>query len=244
MQDSALIIFAHAGLPFSMVAEDDAPALLLSERIRIALADEITTGKLPSGHTLDKQQIADRYGASRTPVREAIRQLAAVGLVEMRPRRGAVVAGISAQRMFDMFEMSAEIEAMCVRLAAHRMNPMERSRLARLHDQSLAMVEAGDMDAYDRMNWEFHQIIYEGTHNAFIAEQALALRDRMAAFRRTQLREHGRPARSRAEHGEVVHAIMRGDGEEAARCMRAHMFHASLALERFTGKRDAAGQNG
>jgi hypothetical protein len=91
------------------------------------------------------------------------------------------------------------------------------------------------------MNWSFHQVIYEGTHNAFIAEQAMALRDRMAAFRRTQLRETGRPVRSREEHGDVVSAIMRGDGEEAARCMRAHMFNASIALERFTAKREEMG---
>lgn len=216
---------------------EETPNLLLSERIRIALADEITTGQLAPGGALDEQQIGDRFGASRTPVREAIRQLAAVGLVEMRPRRGAVVSGVSTQRIIDMFEMSAEIEAMCVRLATYRMNPVERSRLAQLHEDSEAMVAAGDIDAYDRMNWEFHQTIYEGTHNAFIVQQALALRDQMAAFRRTQLRGGGRPARSRAEHGELLAAIMRGDGEEAAKCMRSHMFHASLALEKYTAGR-------
>lgn len=221
---------------FDMDSPDDSPGLLLSERIRVALADEITAGTLPPGHALDEQQIGDRFGASRTPVREAIRQLAAVGLVEVRPRRGAIVTGFTAERIVDMFEMAAEVEAMCVRLAAYRMNPIERSRLAQLHEESAAMVAAGDIDAYDRLNWTFHQTIYDGTHNAFIAEQAAALRDRIAAFRRTQLRESGRPVRSRAEHGDVLDAIMRADGEEAARRMRAHMFNAAIALERFTTK--------
>lgn len=216
---------------------------LLSERIRIALADEITAGALQSGQALDEQHIGDRFGASRTPVREAIRQLAAAGLVEMRPRRGAIVADFSAERIVEMFEMTAEIEAMCVRLAAWRMTPLERSRLARLHDESEAMVMRDDIDAYDRLNWEFHRTIYQGTHNSFIAEQALALRDRMAAFRRAQLRERGRPARSRGEHGAVLEAIMRGDGEEAARCMRAHMFNASVALERFSARREPTTNN-
>lgn len=220
--------------------EDEAPGLLLSERIRIALADEITTGAMASGTILDEQQIGDRFGASRTPVREAIRQLAAVGLVEMRPRRGAIVAGFTPERIVDMFEMAAEIEAMCVRLAAYRMNPIEKSRLARLHEESQGMIASEDFDAYDRLNWTFHQAIYEGTHNAFIAEQAVALRDRMAAFRRTQLREAGRPVRSRAEHGDVLESIMQGDGEEAARRMRAHMFNAAIALERYLNKK----QNG
>ncbi|WP_343616500.1 GntR family transcriptional regulator [Novosphingobium sp.] len=207
-------------------------ALLLSERIRVALADEITTGMLAPGLSLDEQQIGDRFGASRTPVREAFRQLASAGLIEMRPRRGAIVAAMTPERIVDMFEMSAEMEAMCVRLATYRMNPIERSRLRRLHEDSEAMVAAGDIDAYDQLNWRFHRAIYEGTHNSFIAEQATALRDRMAAFRRTQLREEGRPERSRAEHGALLDAIMRGDGEEAAKRMRAHMFNASSAMER------------
>jgi len=215
-----------------MTEEGPPTTLLLSERIRVALADEITTGVLAPGLALDEQQIGDRFGASRTPVREAFRQLASSGLIEMRPRRGAIVAAMTPERIVDIFEMTAEMEVMCVRLATYRMNPIERSHLRRLHEESEAMVAAGDIDAYDQLNGRFHHAIYQGTHNSFIAEQASALRDRMAAFRRTQLREVGRPVRSRAEHGLLLDAIMRGDGEEAAKCMRAHMLNASSAMER------------
>lgn len=208
-------------------------AMLLSEQIRVALSDEITAGKLAPGEQLDEQQIGDRFGASRTPVREALRQMASAGLVEMRPRRGAVVATLTAERIIDMFEASAEIEALCVRLAAYRMNPMERSQLARMHMESEALVESGDVDAYDQFNWQFHEAIYRGTGNAFIAEQAIALRQRMAAFRRAQLYQNDRPAHSRAEHDGIMEAIMRGDGEEAAKRMRAHMFQAAFAMERY-----------
>ncbi|MBC2670103.1 GntR family transcriptional regulator [Novosphingobium piscinae] len=216
----------------------EAPGLLLSERIRAALADEIMAGQLKPGHPLDEGQIAARFGASRTPVREAIRELAAVGLLEVRPRRGAVVSGFDSQRVIDMFEMTAEIEAMCARLAAYRMNPVERSRLAKLHEESEAIVAAGDSDGYNQLNWDFHHAIYEGTHNRFIVEQAAALHDRMAAFRLPQLRVRGRLDQSHAEHGEVVAAIMRGDGEEAARCMRAHKLKASISLERYLASRE------
>lgn len=227
-----------------MDESDDGRSILLSERIRIALADEITSGALVSGQSLDEQQIGDRFGASRTPVREALRQLASSGLIEMRPRRGAFVASMTADRIAEMFEMSAEMEALCVRLATFRMNPTERGRLARLHEESRALVEAGDIDSYDRLNWAFHQLIYDGTHNSFMAEQAIALRARMAAFRRTQLRGEGRLVNSRAEHGLLVQAIMRGDGDEAAKQMRAHMFNASLAMERyFSMKSEAKGEN-
>lgn len=216
-----------------MADRGDEPALLLSEQIRVALSDEITAGALAPGEQLDEQQIGDRFGASRTPVREALRQMASAGLVEMRPRRGAVVATLTPERIIDMFEASAEIEALCVRLAAYRMNPMQRSQLARMHMESEALVESGDVNAYDKFNWQFHEAIYRGTGNAFIAEQAIDLRQRMAAFRRAQLYQAGRPAHSRAEHDGILEAIMRGDGEEAAKRMRAHMFQAAFAMERY-----------
>jgi len=206
---------------------------LLSDRIRNALTDEIAAGLLAAGTALDEQHLAERFGASRTPVREALRQLAVSGLVEMRPRRGVVVTRMTAERIMDMFETSAEIEAMCVRLATYRMTPLERSHLLKLHDASKAMVEAGDYDAYDAFNFEFHESIYRATHNGFLAEQAIAVRTRLTAFRRTQLRQDDRIVRSRDAHAGVMEAISRGDGEEAARRMRAHMLNAASALDRY-----------
>ncbi|GBU17995.1 HTH-type transcriptional repressor RspR [Methylobacterium jeotgali] len=206
---------------------------LLSDRIRNALTDAIAAGHLASGTALDEQEIADRYGASRTPVREALRQLAHGGLVELRPRRGAVVARLTRERIMDMFETTAEIEATCARLATYRMTPLERSRLIELHAASEPHVAAGDYDAYDALNRAFHETIYAATHNAFMAEQTLALRTRLSAFRRTQLRDEARLPRSRVEHGEILAAMAEGDGEAAARRMRAHMLNAAGALGRY-----------
>jgi DNA-binding GntR family transcriptional regulator len=113
------------------------------------------------------------------------------------------------------------------------MTPLERSQLQQLHEGSAAMVRAGDLDAYDDFNRRFHETIYRATHNQFMVEQALALRTRMAAFRRTQLRQGDRMTRSRSEHDDLMRAIARGDGEEAARCMRAHLLNASSALTHY-----------
>src|SRR6218665_875989 len=206
---------------------------LLSDRIRSALAEEITTGALKPGAALDEQQLATRFGASRTPVREALRQLSVTGMVEIRPRRGVVVTPLTPERIMDMFEMTAEIEAMCVRLATWRMTPLERSQLQQLHDGSAEMVRAGNLDAYDDFNRRFHEALYRATHNQFMVEQAMALRTRMGAFRRTQLRQGDRMNRSRSEHDELMRAMARGDGEEAARCMRAHLLNASSALSHY-----------
>lgn len=217
---------------------------LLSQRIRNALTDEIARGDLPAGMQLDEQELADRFGASRTPVREALSQLAVSGLVEMRPRRGVVVTRFTPERIMDMFEAMAEIEAMCARMATHRMTPLERSRLMHLHRESLDMVERGDVDAYDAFNREFHENLYRATHNNFMAEQAAATRQRLNAFRRTQLRQGDRMARSREEHDSVMAAIAEGDGDTAARRMRAHMLNAATALERYIAEHSSAVQVG
>src|SRR3546814_19012951 len=102
-----------------------------------------------------------------------------------------------------MFEMSAEREALCGRLASYRMHPLERVRLARLHESSAALFHAGDVDAYAAFNLAFHEAIYSATHNAYIADQALALRNRMAGSRRAQMFAPDRFKRSFAEQRSI-----------------------------------------
>jgi len=213
---------------------------LLSDRIRNALTDAISSGELAPGTTLDEQQLADRYGASRTPVREALRQLATSGMVEVRPRRGVIVRHVTADEVMDMFETMAELEAVCVRLATYRITPLERSRLLRIHEASQAAVEHDDVDAYDALNREFHEAIYRAAHNDFLADQAIAVRTRLNAFRRMQLRQARRLASSRAEHDAVMQAIAEGNGEEAGRRMRAHMLNAASALDSYIAHQDRA----
>jgi len=213
---------------------------LLSDRIRNALTDAISSGELAPGTTLDEQQLADRYGASRTPVREALRQLATSGMVEVRPRRGVIVRHVTADEVMDMFETMAELEAVCVRLATYRITPLERSRLLRIHEASQAAVEEDDVDAYDALNRDFHEAIYRAAHNDFLADQAIAVRTRLNAFRRMQLRQARRLASSRAEHDAVMQAIAEGNGEEAGRRMRAHMLNAASALDSYIAHQDRA----
>jgi DNA-binding GntR family transcriptional regulator len=217
-------------LPLEEMTEE---RVLLSDRIRNVLTDEIASGRLPAGSALDEQQLADRFNASRTPVREALRQLSVSGLVEMRPRRGVIVTRMTPERIMEMFEAMAEIEALCVRFATNRMTPLERSHLMALHRSSEAMVEAGDIDSYDAFNREFHIGIYRATHNNFLVEQAIGVRLRLSAFRRTQLHQDDRLERSREEHDAVMRAIAQGDGDKAARRMRAHMLNAASALGRY-----------
>jgi DNA-binding GntR family transcriptional regulator len=199
------------------------PSSTRAEEIRQLLADEIVRGRLPPGLPLEEIELARKFGVSRTPVREAIRQLEATGLAEARPRRGAVVAGVTRERLEEMFLVMLELEALCAREAARSMKPDERTALAAIHADGETLAEAGDPDAYARYNLMFHDAIYIGTHNTYLAELTTTVRKRLAPFRRVQFFGAGRIAFSQVEHGKVVDAIARGADDEAAEAMRAHI---------------------
>jgi DNA-binding GntR family transcriptional regulator len=194
-----------------------------AEELRLQLADEIVRGVLPPGAALDETDIARRFNVSRTPVREALRQLVASGLVDARAHRGAVVARPSVTRLTGMFEAMAELEALCAGLAAERMLAPERHRLEAIHEELRGLSHAGNPDRFHEVNERFHNAIYAGSQNGYIAEITLATRVRVQPFRRAQFRNLGRLAKSHAEHDRVVVAIMRGDRPGAAAAMRAHI---------------------
>src|SRR5579871_6918844 len=137
-----------------------------AEELRLQLADEIVRGALAPGAPLDETDIARRFNVSRTPVREALRQLAASGLVDARAHRGAVVARPSIDRLTGMFEAMAELEAICAGLAAERMTPIERHQLEAVHEELRVLSHAGNPDRFHEVNERFHNSIYAGSQNA------------------------------------------------------------------------------
>ncbi|MEI7804307.1 MAG: GntR family transcriptional regulator [Hyphomicrobiales bacterium] len=195
----------------------------LAEELRLQLADEIVRGVLAPGAALDETELASRFRVSRTPVREAIRQLAASGLIDAPPHRGAVVARPSEERLTGMFEVMAELESFCAGWAAERMNGAERRTLEAVHEELRALIQSSDPQRYHEINEAFHSTIYAGAHNAYLAEITLATRARVQPFRRAQFRNLGRLAKSHIEHDRVVVAIMRGDRSGASAAMRSHI---------------------
>jgi DNA-binding GntR family transcriptional regulator len=195
----------------------------LAEVLRLHLADEIVRGTLTPGAPLDEMELARRFSVSRTPVREAIRQLAASGLIEARAHRAAVVAKPSEDRLNGMFEAMAELEALCAALAAERMTAPERRALELVHDEMRALIKTGDPQRFHEVNEAFHSAIYSGAHNNYLAEMTVATRSRVQPFRRAQFRTLGRLAKSHTEHDRVVVAILRGERERAAMAMREHI---------------------
>lgn len=202
----------------------DAPATLrLSEQLCDQIEERIATGIYSPGTRLDEQELASEFGVSRTPIREALIQLSAVGLIEVRPRRGAIVTEIDPVRLCEMFDVMAELEAMCGSLAARRMTPTEQQELIDAHTACEEARTNGEPDKYYRLNGVFHHKIYAASHNQFLAEQASILHRRLRPYRRLQLRVRNRIANSYAEHQEILDAIIEGKPDKAANCLRRHI---------------------
>ena len=191
--------------------------------LREEIEEMIAVGTLRPGQHLDETELATRFGVSRTPIRETLIQLSSMGLVVIRPRRGAIVAELGPQQLVEMFEVMSELEATCGRLAARRMTPAEQEALVAAHRACREALDAQEPDAYYYKNEVFHEAIYAGSHNQFLIEQTRNLYRRLRPYRRLQLRVRNRLAKSYDEHDGVVQAIVAGDGERAAALLREHV---------------------
>lgn len=192
-------------------------------RIRNALENAIVEGIYTPGQQIDTEALEREFDCSRTPIREALFQLESSGLVRVMPKRGTFVSAWSAEELTERFEVMAEIEASCGRLAARRITEAEMAEFEQIHQQCQALAEAGDAEGYYRHNSLFHHCIYRATHNAFLEHEAARLHAMLQPYRRMQLRVRGRMSRSFSEHDAVVAAIRGGDAEAAAMALRDHV---------------------
>lgn len=213
-----------------------------ADDIRETIEQRIVEGEFEDGERLDEVTLAKRFGVSRTPLREALRMLAGSGLVELIPRRGAFVRHPGIVELVEMFEVMAELEALCGRLAARRISPGELAKLsvaARACEQAL---DKEDPDAYYHRNEEFHQLIYKAAGNSFLATEAKRLQKRLRPFRRMQLRARGRMKQSMEEHALILKSLETGDPEVASASLRSHVtvqgerFHDLLSSYEKAGK--------
>ena len=200
-------------------------------KLRDEIENGIVTGEFARGERLDEVQLAQRFGVSRTPIREALMQLSAIGLISIRPRRGAVVDDPTPERLYEMFEVMAELEGMAASLAARRHTNEDKAALQRALKACEAAAATEDADAYYYENEEFHSLVYVASHSDFLHEQCVALHRRLRPYRRLQLRVRNRLHKSLAEHVAVVEAILDGRSDDARAMMRSHI---SVQGERFS----------
>ncbi len=202
--------------------------ITLSQSIAQMLATDIIARRLTSGVRLDEASIAKRFKVSRTPVRDALRQLVATQLIEYFPRRGFSVARIDKETLKDMFEGLGEIEALCAGLCALRASPTERATLELIHGRAVGAAKRRDPHAYAEVNEEFHAAIYTGAHNATLKNIALDVRQRLAPFRSDLFFQRDRIRTSLQEHEQITRAILDQDSGRASSVSRLHATHTAI----------------
>ncbi|MGQ0654546.1 MAG: GntR family transcriptional regulator [Betaproteobacteria bacterium] len=192
-------------------------------RIREAIEHDIVSGKLPPGTKLDEEVLAARYGASRTPVREAFQQLASQGHIELRPHMGAFVAKLGVTELVEMFETMAYLEAACAALASRRHTQADRKELAAAHEACIKAGRRTDPHGFYAANARFHERIYSASHNGYLAATTRRLRNRLEAYRRESTFHAGLMALTVSEHEHILRAILDMDEAAAAQRMRGHL---------------------
>jgi DNA-binding GntR family transcriptional regulator len=202
-----------------------------AEEIRQEIAARIIGGALRPGAVLDETQLAAEFAVSRTPIREALRQLVASGLVEQRAHMPASVSKPDEDTLAGMFEVMGYLEALCAGLCAIVMTAQERRDLDIIHNDMGAIVRSADCAQYQRANVAFHSAIYSGSHNAYLAEITAKTRERVQPFRNAQFDNSGRLAKSHYEHGLIVDMILRGDQAGAEAQMRRHIAIVEFAYQ-------------
>ncbi|MEW6999362.1 GntR family transcriptional regulator [Colwelliaceae bacterium BS250] len=203
--------------------------LKISDKIYNQLSSAIIAGKIKPGQKLEEQDIADQYGASRTPIREAFRLLHTNGLVESKAHKGVTVIELDIDQLADMYEALAELEALCAGLSAQRMTMVERKQLQRLHDLSKVEVEAENITNFADLNNQIHLAIHQGSRNTTLLETISTLRKRLSLYRQPWLFEQrNRLEKSFKEHQTLVEAILNNDQQGATNAMKNHISNTSM----------------
>lgn len=195
----------------------------LAEVLHRELEQAILKGDLKPGDRLDEQDIAQRFGVSRTPVREAFRLLGANDLVDLRSRQGVVVRKIGINTLLEMFQVMAELEGLCARLASRRMVPAQLTDMQQAHEHLKVCAGGTDVDEFNALNIVFHGIIHDGARNIYLAQETRQLRNRVAPFLRRVTYKPHRFQTTITEHQAIIDAICAHDAERAHSAMRLHV---------------------
>jgi DNA-binding GntR family transcriptional regulator len=204
-----------------------------ANEIRATLQDEIESGKLPPGAALDERALAARFEVSRTPVREALQQLAARDLVRVAPRQGVSVARLSIGKLRSVLELIAELEAIAAKLAARRVDDALRQALDDALARSQDAAISGGAAEYQLANTLFHEVVYAGCRNAYLAEQIRSARRLIQRYRVKDFQNKAQISKSLQDHLKVARAIQAGDEVQAALAMLLHVPVGSTGFSEF-----------
>lgn len=195
------------------------------------ILEAIDSGAYRPGDRLVESELAERFGVSRTPVREALQRLETQSMLA-RDGRSLIVASLDHNQLAELYVVRAELEALAAKLAARHATPEEVRVLRDMVAEDRAYIN--DPDALSRANRRFHKQIHLASHNRYLVQQLDLVHRSMALLATTSLAAEGRGETALAEHQAIVDAIGAGDAEAAQQTLRAHIskaFETRLKLD-------------
>lgn len=194
-----------------------------SIEIADALEVAILSGEFPQGELLNEVELARRFDVSRTPVREALLNLSASGIVELVRGKGAVVVGISLDTLFEAYEVLANALGFACALAAERMTPLQRAGLQNIIEEMACNTDEASRERYIQLDETLHDAILDGANNAILARQVNACKRRISTVRTLSMRSHKSVEQIVPELGRVVAAITARDSAAARVALEDHV---------------------
>lgn len=217
------------------------PRQALHQEVAVRLRQLIVEGRIAPGAKLNERALSERLHVSRTPLREAIKMLAAEGLVELLPNRGAVAVQLTAQDVADTFEVIAGLEAQAGELAAERITPAELDEVRALHYEMLAAYTRRDLSAYYALNARIHQRINAAARNPVLTQVYANVNARLQALRFRSNFDERKWRRAVQEHEDMVALLARRDAPALRALMAQHLRHKRDAvLELMASGKDLA----
>src|SRR6202790_1512576 len=180
------------------------------------VAQWIFQGELTAGQKLTEQEVAERLGVSRDPVREACRALADVGLLQIEQNRGAFVRKIDFDEAVEIHDIYSALEELAARTATRRLSGTQIGELKSMVESMDAAAETEDLDRYYSLNLSFHRLLVEGSGNRRLLSIYNRLLNELHLFRRFGLTQRGEMQLSNREHHQILDKIAAGDPEGAA----------------------------
>ena len=200
----------------------------LADRLR----ELIVSGDMPPGERVSEKALCERYGVSRTPLREALKILAREGLVTLEQNRGATVSAVTLEDVEEAFPVVAALEGLTGEWAARRATEAEIARARALDEELAETLRDGDRARYWTLNDAFHRLLSEAARNRALAETKAGVELRLQRARRRASLDRTRWGEAVAEHAAIVEALAARDAERLSALLRAHIENKLAALRR------------
>jgi DNA-binding GntR family transcriptional regulator len=204
--------------------------LTLRERILETIRDAIMSGSLKPGEKVAEPELAERFGISRTPIREAFRQLESEGYLTVIPRKGAVVAAFSPRDVEEFYAIKSILEGYAARRACDNLTPRELEKLTAINQKLKQLAQAGDIKNFFKVHQDFHDLFIKAANNDKLYEMVHSLMKKFQRLRIASLSKQGRMHVSVEEHEKIIEAFRNKNAALAEKLVQKNAEYGGIVL--------------